>query len=242
MGTIIAFINQKGGIGKTTSTINTGGALAVLKKRVLLVDLDQQCDLSFGTGVHRAESTNIIQFLKSKAGIQLQQKADGLHILRGDQNFRSNQYSVSDLSLRLNHFKSHFDFIFMDCPPHPIEKGSASYLGIACADFFVVPLGADDYSVKNANLFLKRIKEHEFQARFLGFLFCNVLVTRKRSNELIRLIQDANPDAVFDTFIRQDATVSKAKAVGKTIFQFQSKSRASNNYMAFAKELLKRIP
>jgi chromosome partitioning protein len=242
---IVSLINQKGGVGKTTNTIHLGAYLAKLGHKVLLIDLDPQCDLSHGTGV-RSYTYDIVSFLTEAPDFRLKQKADNFFILPGNPDFIAAKFKRNDLKNHLQPLVQHFDFIILDSPPaniNPVEVTAAELALVAC-DAFIIPLEAKEYPIKNANAFLKKtfeVKEHYNPGlSFLGFFFSNVLVTRKNIKEYTDLLKEHAKDLLFDTFIRTDSKVEMAIKDGKTIFQYDPSCRASLDYINFTHEFLNR--
>jgi len=243
---IVTLINQKGGVCKTTNTIHLGARLAQLKNRVLLIDLDPQCDLSHGSGV-RSNSYDVIDFFESKEGFRLKRRSDNYFILPGNVDFVASTYKRNHLKELLEPLKDHFDYIFLDCPPTHINPKvlSAAEMALIACDYFLIPILATEFALKNANPFLGsafKIKDkHNPNLRFLGFLFSMVLVTSNKKKKYEDLIKEHTTDLLFDSFIRKDTEIENAIALGKTIFQHKPNCRASLDYIEFTDEFLKRI-
>ena len=234
----MAIINQKGGVGKTTSTINVGGALAFTGSKVVLLDLDTQCDLSSGLGVETADTIDVISFVHRDHPMNLKERESRLFIIRGNAQKAVGDLSISEFQTSLQLLSSHFDYAFLDCPPQWVAKNNTNHLALSVSDHFIVPLDANYYSVKNANSFIEIAQSYPSQ--LMGFLFCNVLQTRKLSQSMMHLLHQEIPEKVFTSFIRADATIEKSVHQQQTLFQYNPNSRAAQDYLSVAQELQKR--
>lgn len=243
---VISLINQKGGVGKTTNTIHLGARLADLGYKTLLIDFDSQCDLSHGTGV-RSSAYTVINFLNGSGDFKLKRRAENFFILPGDVDFVASQFKRFSLKEKLNPLREHFDFILIDCPPAGINQYDLTPAEIAlCAcDYFLIPLEAKEYPVKNANSFLGKVfslvEKFNKDLIFVGFFFSNVLVTRKNITKYSDMLKEHTENLLFETFIRADTQVENAIGEGKTIFQFEPNCRASVDFKNLTDEFIRRI-
>lgn len=254
---IICQLNLKGGVGKTTNTVHVGAELASRGKKVLLIDADPQCDLSFATGIYESSYT-ITDFLKTKPGFRLKQKSNNFFILPGDQNFDASDYKQSDLKKAIhgkcyndsgNSFfiKEHFDYIFIDVPPQKISKNyvTSTELALIASDYFITCLFPEPLSVKNLNSFLTDVfdvkQKFNKKLKFAGIYFGNVLVTRSAVENYKNEVMEVSNGLLYDSFVRQDAEVVTACGKGKTIFQYKPNCRAAKDYIELTDEILKSI-
>lgn len=243
---VLAVVNRKGGVGKTTNTIHIGAGLAAQGKKVLMIDMDPQCDLTFGTGI-REPTYNVEDFLEQKGNLKLRQKAMGFYVLSGSPNFIASRYDRNVLKEAIEPMKEHFDYIMIDTPPATInemELTPAEIALVAC-DYFLIPIEAKAYPVKNANSFLgsvfDHVELHNPNLKFLGFFFTNVLVTRKGINKYREMLTKGASDLLFKSFIRADVQIENAVEKGLTIFQHKPHSRAGQDYTRLIEELLLKI-
>jgi chromosome partitioning protein len=248
--------NQKGGVAKTTNTVHLGASLAAKGYNVLLIDFDSQCDLSHNVGVDPGEDHfNVIDLLEQKKDFTPAERAPNLFVVVGSVDFVSNKYHLNDLKKMLSKdrggfvIKDYFDFILIDCPPSKIvvdsdKKYNHSEIELAlfASDFFLVPLKADDFSVKNANTFLGKasafIQQNDIHIEFLGFFFSCILLTENSLEYYTQMFKDNSGDLLLNSYIRQDAEVKKAVQVGKTIFQHKPTCRAAEDYIKLTDEFL----
>ena len=252
--------NQKGGVAKTTNTVHLGASLANKGYKVLLIDFDSQCDLSHNVGINFGEEHyNTIDLLEGKEPFTPTEKAPNLFVVAGSLDFVSNKYRLNVLKKQLDSDKDgfviseYFDFILIDCPPSKIvvEDQPRKYnyseieLALFASDFFLVPLKADDFSVKNANTFLgkafKFIEKNDVDIEFLGFFFSCILLTENSLEHYTKMFQENNESLLLESFIRQDAEVKKAVQLGKTIFQHKPQCRAGKDYIKLTDEFLTKI-
>lgn len=250
--------NQKGGVAKTINTLHLGSALAQKGYKILLIDLDPQCDLTHSVGIKSNDFFNVVDFIEDKPNLNFREKADNFYILPGSDDFISNKYKRTALKDALykefpngQSINDHFDFIFIDCPPSKIniENSNKKFefseieLALSASDFFMIPLKADDFSVKNADKFLGKvssfIKNYKLNINFLGFFFGCILNTENSKEYYTQIFNNSN--LLFKAYIRQDAQVKKAVQKGLTIFQHNPNCRSANDYIALTDEFLTRL-
>lgn len=250
--------NQKGGVAKTINTVHIGSALASKGYKTLLIDLDPQCDLSHSVGIKSNDYFNVVDFIENEPDLNFREKAENFYILPGSDDFISNKYKRTALKDALykkysngQSINDHFDFIFIDCPPSKIniENSNKKFefseieLALSTSDFFLIPLMADDFSVKNADKFLGKVSNfiqiHNLNINFLGFFFGRILNTEKSKDYYTKIFN--NSTLLFDNYIRQDAEVKKAVQEGLTIFQHNPNCRSANDYIKLTEEFLTRL-
>jgi len=249
--------NQKGGVAKTTNTIHIASALAQKNHKVLIIDMDPQCDLTHGVAAG-SKSYDIIDFLENKPNFSVEEKAPNFYILQGNEDFISNKYNINVLEKALNKkqksgisVNTYFDFIFIDAPPSKIipnsllknHQYSEVEIALYASDFFLIPLEAKEYVIKNADKFLGRIftfmTDYNRKIAFLGFFFGVILETSNSKKYYEKIFKKHSTNFLFDNYIRQDIEVEKAVRYGKTIFQHKPNSRAAKDYIELTNEFLK---
>lgn len=244
---LLVNVNHKGGVGKTTNTIHIGAELANRGYKVLLIDCDNQCDLTVGIGVQDFSYT-IEDFLKLAPKYCVTTISENLHVLPGSTKFYANNYNRMTLDKAITHFGigQYYDFALADVPPTGINPDFVSPVELAlCAcDFAFVPLQADMYSLKNINNFLGQIlsiAKYNAKIQFLGMYFTNVLTTTSVFDEYYKLLIQQAKEDIFITYIRRDAEVIKAAINGQTIFEYNDHCRASQDFKKLVDEILERI-
>lgn len=240
-------VNHKGGVGKTTNSIHIGAELVNRGYKVLLIDADNQCDLTAGVGVKNPEYT-IKDFLEKNKNLKISFISEKLHLLAGSSDFEAILYDRKDLSDSINIFglDEFYDFILIDVPPTGVNSRyiSPAELALCSVDFIIVPLQADMFSIKNVSGFISRIldlKKYNANLRLLGMYFTNVLTTTNVFSDYYNLLKAEQPDYVFDTYVRRDMEVIKASIQGMTIFEYNDKCRASEDFKKLVTEILEKV-
>jgi chromosome partitioning protein len=263
VGTIIGVVNQKGGVGKTTTSVNLGAALAQLGKKVLVVDIDAQSNLTthLGLGAQEGLDENVEQppipeftiydVLKGTKNIKdiIIKRNDNLDVAPS-----SLLLSAADLELggvvgrelilkrALQSIKDNYDMIVIDCPP---ALGLLSLNALAAVDRVVIPVQSEYLALHGVRQLLDTID----QVRSIynpGLIVGGVLIclhdSRKR---LARAVSDTIRayfgDLVFDTVIRSNVALAEAPASGQTIFEYSPKSSGAEDYECLAKEVLAHV-
>lgn len=246
---IVTVINQKGGVGKTTNTIHLGAYLAVNGYKVLLIDFDPQCDLTHGIGVAEDEiEFDIENLLKGNKEVEFLNIEEDLFLLPGNKNYSASRYGRKALKHKLKDIKKYFDFILIDSPPSTINAFDVVHgeLALRASDFFIVPIEADEYPIKNLNAFLGAVYEFihndNNKPNLLGVFFSNVLVTKNDYKHYRGILEETGlNDLLFESFVRSDAKVQKAVRNGETIFSYKPNCRAAKDFEALGAEFLKKI-
>lgn len=250
---VISIITQKGGVGKTTTAIHVGAALAQKKGvNVLLVDFDSQKNLSMGYGIEDDYPYTVRNFLDNTGDFRLKHHgSSNVYILAGDALLEEEEnYTRETLRKNLDNLLEQmpFDYVLIDCPPRPLmTKLTLGEMALCASDYVMSPIEAEQYSFAGIDNLLPafmNIKEnHNPELEFLGFFFNKVLtntVNFRKYSEIIKQEKDAN-DYFFKSFIRQDMNIEKAKQEGKNIFQISMGSRAAEDYKSLVKEIKSKI-
>ncbi|MDO5616272.1 MAG: ParA family protein [Cruoricaptor ignavus] len=245
---IISIITEKGGVGKTTTTIHLGAALAELKNKVLLVDFDAQRNLSIGYKISRDYSYTVKNLLEKTGEFRLTQKGESLFILAGDRNIEKIKKERNTLKNMLHILgeKLSFDYIIIDCPPRPLTGDlGLGEIALASSDYVLSPIEAEEYSIEGIKELLPSLvsirNKYNPKLEFLGFFFNKVLTNTRNFREYKALALEQAKEYFFNTFIRQDVNVENAKREGKTIFQIAPNSRASEDYQNLINEIINKI-
>ena len=251
---IIALVNNKGGVGKTTSAVNLAAGLAAAgKKKVLLVDLDAQGSASLSLGLTRADLTPgtaevILDGHLIREAIR-PSSVKGLDILPGSMTLASADLALSVVKGRevvlkaaLTPILGDYDFAVLDCPP---SLGLLTVNALTAADFFLVPVTPDYLSLEGlVNLMdaVERIKAGIGRAAdLLGILLTLADYRLNVTEEIGRMIRGYYGRLVFKTEIRGNVRLKEAPSFGKTIFDYDNGSAGAEAYRQLTKEVLKRI-
>ena len=253
MAKIIAFANQKGGVGKTTTAINIGASLAAIKKRVLLVDLDSQGNAGTGLGFvradHRQSVYGVIMGMASAADNILSTAVPGLHLLPSTLALAGADVDLLEVENRefrlrdaLATIRDHYDYILLDCPP---ALGFLTVNALTAADGVIIPMQCEFYSLEGVNLLDSTI-ENVRQKWNKNLEIIGVLLTMyDRRNNLTAAV-DANVrntfgDKVFKTVVPRNVRVSEAPSHGKPALFYAFDSPGAQAYLRVATEIINRI-
>ena len=252
MSKVIAISNHKGGVGKTTSAINIGAGLCILGKKVLLVDLDPQANLSQSLGI-RDQEPNIYTYLKSIANNQrITVKPISIYLnldvipstldLSGAEVELSGEagreYILREL---LEPLKAHYDYIIIDSPP---SLGLLTINAFTASDEVYIPLQAQYLALQGLTKLMEvieKIKKRLNKELKVGGVFITQYDSRKVLNrDVVGAIQERFKDLVFKTMIRDNIALAEAPAKGLDIYRYSGKSKGAQDYHSLSKEILKR--
>ena len=245
---IISIITEKGGVGKTTTSLHLGASFSELGNKVLIVDFDEQRNLSIGYKISKDYSYNVKNFLDKTGEFRLTQKGENLYILSGSREISADYYKRNELRERLNFLNSKFpiDIVIIDCPPSPLSgKMKLGEIALSSSDYVISPIEAEEYSIEGINELLPEIlrikKNHNSNLNFLGFFFNKVNTRSRRFKKYSPLAEQEGKGYFLNSIVRIDESIEDAKSEGKTVFQVAPKSRASEDYKNLANEVYKKI-
>lgn len=253
MTKIIAFTNQKGGVGKTTTAINIGASLAAIKKRVLLVDLDPQGNAGTGLGFIRAAHPQsvygVLMGTASAANNILTTAIRGMHIMPSSIALAGTEVELLDMENRefrlrdaLAPIKNNYDYILFDCPP---ALGFLTLNALTGADYVLIPLQPEFYALEGLSHLVNSIKEVQSKwnpgLRMLGIL----LTMYDKRYTLTHAVEDdvrkVFGKQVFKTVIPRNVRVAEAPSHGKPALFYDFKSRGAQAYLRVATEIIQKI-
>jgi len=247
MSKIISISNHKGGVGKTTSAINIGAGLVKLKKKVLLIDLDPQANLSQSLGLIN-EPINIYGALKGEYYLQPIEVLKGLDIIPSTLDLSGAEVELSSepgrefiLKELIDPLRASYDFIIVDSPP---SLGLLTINSFTASDEILIPLQAQFLALQGLTKLIEvidKIKIRLNKELKLGGVFITQYDSRKILNrDVVDIIQAHFKDEVFKTKIRDNIALAEAPSQGLDIFRYNSKSNGAEDYFKLSKELLKR--
>ena len=252
MTQIISIANQKGGVGKTTTSVNLSAALAKLGKRVLLVDCDSQANATTGLGVDKPSlNASLYQGLIGAAGIEdillptmlpkLMLMPANVDLIGFEVEMMSAAQRESKLKDLLSGEADRFDYIIIDCPP---ALSLLTLNAFAASHSVVIPLQSEFFALEGLGQLLDTIKrvKHSFNP---GLKIKGILLTMfdRRTNLSQNVVDDARQyfkDLVFKTKIPRNVKLAEAPSYGLPVILYDKVSQGSKSYVAFARELLKR--
>lgn len=251
---IICVANQKGGVGKTTTSVNLTAALATMGRRILLLDLDPQGNASSGLGIKRHEcgEANIyhaIVGLKPMMQIVIKTKVKNLDIAVANADLVGAEIELVDAEDREYKLKNAvqpvlnlYDYVFIDCPP---SLGLLTLNALAAADSFIVPLQCEYYALEGlsqllntAGLVKKKINPN---LKIEGIVLTMFDTRNNLSHQVVSEIQNHFGDKVFKSIIPRNVRLSEAPSHGLSIVHYDNKSVGAIKYMELAEELDARV-
>jgi len=248
MTKIIAIANHKGGVGKTTTAVSVGAALALMGKKVLLIDMDAQANLTISLGIDTEGRNTIYKYLKNNSPLEpvciktnMYAVPSDVDIAQIDIDFRDEPHKFTQLSLCLESVKDSFDFIFIDCPP---VFGIATINGLTAADELYITMTAEGLAVKGLKTLIDMVNiitENIAKNLKLSGVIITRYDNRKTLNrDVVKVIRSTFKNKVFNTVIRENVSLSECPLSGKDILEYSPKSRGAEDYYNLAKEIIKR--
>ncbi len=252
MAKTICIVNQKGGVGKTTSSVNISAALAKMGKRVLIVDLDPQGNASSGLGLkrHEFQDSNVYHLLINEAEIKdviYKTAFENLSVIPANADLVGAEIELVNehqreyrLKQAFSKIDGDFDFIFIDCPP---SLGLLTLNALTSAQSFLVPLQCEYYALEGLSQLLNTAglvkKSLNPQLRIEGILLTMFDSRNNLSHQVVGEIRSHFSDKVFNSIIPRNVRLSEAPSHGMPIFDYDAKSVGSRKYMELAEEILK---
>lgn len=247
MSKIISISNHKGGVGKTTSAINIGAGLNKLKKKVLLIDLDPQANLSQSLGVIEPERT-IYGAIRGDYDIEPIEILKGLDLIPSTLDLSGAEVEMSGEAGReyilkelIEPLRSSYDFIIIDSPP---SLGLLTINAFTASDSILIPLQAQYLALQGLTKLIEvvdKIKRRLNKELRIGGVFITQYDSRKVLNrDVVATIEAHFKDEVFKTRVRDNIALAEAPAQGLDIFRYNPKSYGAEDYLSLSKEILKR--
>lgn len=262
MGKIIAIVNQKGGVGKTTTSINLSASLGMLGKKVLMVDLDPQGNATTGVGVDKKGINNsIYEVLTLRSSIDdaiIKTKSIGLDVISAYLNLAGVEMELIELEKKyretnqkinrvmrlkdeLNKVKDRYDFILIDCPP---SLGILTTNALAAADSVLIPVQCEYYALEGIMQLINTIMLAQRKVNpnldIEGVLLTMLSVNTNLGLEVISSIKEFFKERVYDTIIPRLIKLAEAPSHGKTILDYDPRGKGAKAYLNLAKEVILR--
>jgi chromosome partitioning protein len=249
MTKIIALLNHKGGVGKSTTTNNLAAALKQLKKKVLVIDFDGQANLTESMGVSIEEPRTIYGAMKGEYQMPLLDTASGITLVPSCLDLSAAESELINEPGREMILKGliakataerKFDYILIDCPP---SLGLLTLNALTAADFLIIPVQAQFLAMRGmAKLMnvIQIVQERLNPGLKIGGIVITQFDKRKTLNKSVtELIKESFCDKVFSTIIRDNVALAEAPIHGQNIFEYNAKSYGAQDYMDLAKEVMK---
>lgn len=243
---IVALANHKGGTGKTTTTINLGAALSILGKKVLLIDLDPQGNLSYSLGISE-ENLDISYILSGEKEFEeVVIQVENMDVLPANMRLADielSMYSVENREYELKELlktvQSNYDYILIDCPP---ARSLLTINALTAADYVISTILLDVLSIQGLLHIITTIQEIKQvlneKLNFLGILAVHVDMRKKLSKEVVNFISKHYDYAFFDTSIRSNVKIAEAPSHGQSVFAYAPQSNGAKEYLLLAEEII----
>lgn len=254
MAKTICIANQKGGVGKTTTSVNLSSALSQMGRKVLLIDMDPQGNASSGLGLKRFDSqdSNIYHVLigeKTLAEATQVTRFPGLCVASANPDLVGAEIELVDLPHREYRLKSaiasvshKYDYVIIDCPP---SLGLLTLNALTAADSFLVPLQCEYYALEGLSQLLNTagiIKKNLNPSLHIEGIVLTMFDTRNNlSHQVVTEIRNHFADKVFTAIIPRNVRLSEAPSHGQPIFEYDAKSIGASKYAELAQELDQRV-
>jgi len=252
MGKIIAIANQKGGVGKTTTSINLAASLGVLEKKVLLIDADPQANASSGLGIDiesiKVGSYQVLEHTSSAKDAILKTSSPNLDIIASHIDLVAIEIELVDKERReymlkesLEEIRDAYDYIIIDCAP---SLGLITLNSLVAADSVIIPIQCEYFALEGLGKLLNTIKSiqkiHNKDLDIEGLLLTMFDSRLRLSNQVVDEVQKHFSTMVFDTIIRRNTRLGEAPSYGESIIAYDATSKGAVNYLNLANELLKK--
>ncbi|MEO8934516.1 MAG: AAA family ATPase [Xanthomarina sp.] len=250
MGKIIAIANQKGGVGKTTTSVNLAASLGVLEKKVLLIDADPQANATSGLGLD-VDTIEIGTYQLIEGSIQakeaiLKTSTPNLDIIPSHIDLVAIEIELVDKEAReymlkkaLEDIKDDYDYILIDCAP---SLGLLTLNALTAADSVIIPIQCEYFALEGLGKLLNTIKSiqkiHNETLDIEGLLLTMYDSRLRLSNQVVEEVQKHFNDMVFKTIIQRNVRLSEAPSYGENIINYDASSTGAINYLSLAKELI----
>lgn len=252
MGKIIAIANQKGGVGKTTTSINLAAALGALEKKVLLIDADPQANASSGLGldVENVEigTYQILEHSNTPEEAIVKSSSPNVDVIPAHIDLVAIEIELVDkenreymLKKALETVASKYDYIIIDCAP---SLGLLTLNALTAANSVVIPIQCEYFALEGLGKLLNTIKSvqkiHNPDLDIEGLLLTMYDSRLRLSNQVVEEVQKHFNNMVFETVIQRNIKLSEAPSYGESIINYDATSKGATNYLHLAEEIIKK--
>ncbi|MBT8256264.1 MAG: AAA family ATPase [Bacteroidia bacterium] len=252
MGKIIAIANQKGGVGKTTTSVNLAASLGVLEKKILLIDADPQANATSGLGIDvEGVEQGTYQLLEHTIAAKdaiIPTNSPNLDLIPSHIDLVAIEIELVDkeeresmLKKAVVPLKADYDFILIDCAP---SLGLLTLNALTAADSVIIPIQCEYFALEGLGKLLNTIKSvqkiHNPQLDIEGLLLTMYDSRLRLSNQVVEEVKKHFDEMVFDTIIQRNVRLSEAPSYGESIISYDASSKGANNYLSLANELIEK--
>lgn len=251
MGKIISISNQKGGVGKTTTTVNLAASLGAAGKKVLIIDLDPQGNTTSGLGFNKKEveksSYDVLEKDVSPEEATLKTEFKNLSLIPSHINLAAADAGISlfsgkesKLKNKIFELKKVYDFILIDCPP---SLGIITINAFCASDSILIPIQCEYYALEGLSQLINTIKvvkrHHNSDLDIEGILMTMCDTRLNLTKQVMAEVKNNFPDKVFKTTIPRSVKLSEAPGFGKPVMYFSKFNKGNWAYKSLAKEIIK---
>ncbi len=250
MGKIIAIANQKGGVGKTTTTVNLAASLGVLEKKVLLIDADPQANATSGLGIEvEGVEKGTYQLLEHTLDAEetiVSTDSPNVDLIPAHIDLVAIEIELVDKDNReymmkeaIGGLRETYDFILIDCAP---SLGLLTLNALTAADSVMIPIQCEYFALEGLGKLLNTVKSvqriHNTDLDIEGMLLTMYDSRLRLSNQVVDEVKKHFADMVFDTIIQRNVKLSEAPSYGESIIKYDASSKGASNYLNLANEIL----
>jgi chromosome partitioning protein len=250
MGKIIAIANQKGGVGKTTTSVNLAASLGVLEKKVLLIDADPQANASSGLGIDvesvEIGSYQVLEHSNTPEEAIIKSTSPNVDVIPAHIDLVAIEIELVDkenreymLKQALEKIKDQYDYIIIDCAP---SLGLLTLNALTAADSVIIPIQCEYFALEGLGKLLNTIKSvqkiHNPELDIEGLLLTMYDSRLRLSNQVVEEVQKHFNEMVFKTIIQRNVKLSEAPSFGESIIAFDATSKGATNYLSLAEEVI----
>ena len=250
MGKIISVANQKGGVGKTTTTVNLAASLGVLEKKVLLIDADPQANATSSLGLNNEDfDIHIYQVFEHISDVKksiIKTNSPNLFIIPSHIDLVAVEIELVDkpnremmLKNALSKVSDEFDYILIDCPP---SLGLITLNALSASNSIIIPIQCEYFALEGLGKLLNTIKSiqkiHNNLLEIEGMLLTMYDSRLRLSKQVVEEVKKHFYNMVFNTIISRNVRLGEAPSYGETIINYDASSKGANNYLKFAEELI----
>ena len=252
MGKIIAIANQKGGVGKTTTSVNLAAALGVLEKKILLIDADPQANATSGLGIDvdsvELGTYQLLEHTKSASETIIKTSSPNVDLIPSHIDLVAIEIELVDKDQReymmkqaIGELRNSYDYIFIDCAP---SLGLLTLNALTAADSVIIPIQCEYFALEGLGKLLNTIKSiqkiHNPDLDIEGMLLTMFDSRLRLSNQVVEEVRKHFADMVFDTIIQRNVRLSEAPSYGESIIKYDASSKGAKNYLNLANEMMVR--
>ncbi|MGD0885278.1 MAG: ParA family protein [Thermodesulfovibrionales bacterium] len=250
MGSIVAIVNQKGGVGKTTTAINLGASLALAEKDILIIDTDPQGNSTSGLGINRDEINNSLydvyagrctsdEAVMATSIEHLEIMPSTIDLLGVDIELVGKEGREGILSQIISPLRKRYQYILIDCPP---SLGLLSLNALVAADSVIIPVQCEYYALEGLSLLTKTLQRvrnsYNPTLEIKGILLTMFDTRNSLSHQVAQEVRRHFGESVFETVIPRNVALAEAPSHGKPIILYDVRCNGAQSYLSLAKEIL----